>query len=117
MKKNKPHGFMLSPAIAVCALTLQQVVDNLLPVLAVGTIADMHPIAPFGVVFHDELVKDDMRLDPIKPPLALQLVAVDAEVGCFAVQVLRVADTADGCVESWATVAAAYLYLLPHRVA
>ena len=64
MKKNKPHGFMLSPAIAVCALTLQQVVDNLLPVLAVGTIADMHPIAPFGVVFHDELVKDAFVEDP-----------------------------------------------------
>ena len=62
---------MLSPAFAVCVLMLQQVTDNLLPVLVVGAIADMYPIAPLGVVLHDELVEDDMRLDPIKPPLAL----------------------------------------------
>ena len=96
---------------------LQQVTDNLLPVLAVGTIADMHPIVPLGVVLHDELVEDDVRFYPVKPPLALQLVAVYAKVGGFAVQVLAVTDSTDSGIQPWATVAAAYLYLLTHRVA
>ena len=77
----------------------------------------MHPVGAFRAVLPDELVKDDVRLNPIKPPFALYLVAVDAEVCCFTVHVLAVADTAHCCVEPRAPVAATYLYLVPHRVA
>ena len=96
---------------------LQKVIDDLLPVLAVGAERDVNPVATLGVMLHNELVEDDVRLYPIKPPLAFDAVAVDAEVGCFAVHVLAVADTANGCVEPWAPIAATYLYLVPHRVA
>lgn len=100
-----------------CDSFLQQVIDDLLPVLAVGAERDVNPVAPFGVVLHDELVEDDVRLYPIKPPLPFDSVAVDAQVSRFAVHVLAVADTTNCCVELRATVAATYLYLMPHRVA
>ena len=77
----------------------------------------MYPVGALRAVLPDELVEDDVRLDPIKPPLALYLVAVDAEVSSLAVHVLAVADTAHGCVEPRASVAATYLYLVSHRIA
>ena len=96
---------------------LQQVIDDLLSVLAVGAERYMHPVGTLRTMLPDELVKDDVRLDPIKPPLAFDAVAVDAEVGRLAVHVLAVADTANGCVEPRASVAATYFYLMPHCVA
>ena len=82
----------------VVGLLLQIVVDGLLAVLTVGSVADMHPIRAFRIVLPDELVELTMRLDPCEPLLALLNVTTDAEVCRLALQVLRVANTANGIV-------------------
>ena len=96
---------------------LQQVTDDVLTILTVGSERYMHPIGALCAVLHDKLVKDDVRLNPVKSPLAFDAVAVYTEVGSLAIHVLAVADTANGCVEPRAPVSATYLYLMPHRVA
>ena len=96
---------------------LQKVIDDLLPVLAVGAERDVNPVATLGVMLHNELVEDDVRLYPIKPPLAFYLVAVDAEVGSLSVHVLAVYRASDGHIQFLAPVSAAYLDFLAHRIA
>jgi hypothetical protein len=69
-------------------LFLKEVVDDLSAVLAVGAVRHVHPVGAFAVVLHDELVEVAVALDPVKPPFALQLVTVDAEVCRLALDVL-----------------------------
>jgi len=52
-------------------LLFQKVVDDLSAVLAVGTIADMHPVGALRIVLPDELVEVAVVHDPREPPLAL----------------------------------------------
>jgi hypothetical protein len=52
-------------------LFLQQVVDDLLSVFAVGPIRHMHQVVALRVVLPDELVEVAVALDPLEPPLAL----------------------------------------------
>ena len=75
-------------------LFLLKVVDDLLSVLAVGTVGDMYPVASLRVVLPDELVKLAVRLDPFEPPLALLQVAVDTQVCRLALDVLTTRNTA-----------------------
>ena len=96
---------------------LQQIIDDLLAVLAVCTIRYMHPVRTFGVMLPDELVELAMSLDPLKPLAALLHIAVDAEVGCLASHVLAVAHTANGIVQGQTPIAAAYLNGMSHRLA
>ena len=57
--------------MSLTALCLQQAVNDLLAVLAVTTIADMHPVGALGVVLPDELVELAVLLDILKPRLTL----------------------------------------------
>ena len=52
-------------------LFLQQIIDDLPAVLAVGTIGDVDPIGASLAMLPDELVELAVRLDPFEPPLAL----------------------------------------------
>ena len=81
-------------------LFLQKIVDDLLTVTTVGSIADMYPIVALAVMLPDQLVEVAMALDPLEPPFAFLHVAVDAEVCRLAILVLRVSNTADGIVQS-----------------
>lgn len=98
-------------------LCLQQVADDLLPVLVVASVADMHPVRASLAVLPDELVEVAMRLNPCEPPAAFRLVAVDAKVCCLAIQVLTVRDSANGLIKARTAIAASYLHLVPHRIA
>ena len=97
-------------------LFLQQVVDDLLAVVPVGTITDMHPIRAFAVMLPDELVKLTMALDPLEPAFALRQVTVNAEVCRLTVLVLAVPHPAHGGIQSQTPVAAANLNRLSHRL-
>ena len=97
-------------------LFLQKIVYHLPTIPTVGTITDMHPIGAFRIVLPDELIELAVALDPLKPPLALLYVAVDAEVCRLAIHVLTVSHTANGIVQGQRTIAAAYLDGIPHRL-
>ena len=98
-------------------LFLQKIVDDLLTVPSVGTIADMHPVGAFRVMLPDQLVEIAMALDPIKPPFAFGHVPVDAEVCRLAAHVLTVAHASHGLIECQRAEAAANLDGLSHRLA
>ena len=93
------------------ALFLQEVVYHLVAVLAEVWIYErhMHPIGALRVVLPDKLVEWQMVADIIEPLAALLDVAIDAEVCRLTLHVLRVVDTADGLVQSFAAESAAYL--------
>ena len=75
----------------------------------------MHPVRTFGIMLPDELIKVAMRPDPIKPPLALRHVTVDAEVCGFALHVLGIAHAANGIIQSQRPIAASDFHRMPHR--
>ena len=78
---------------------------------------DVYPVGAVLTMFPDELVKVQMRLDVVEPPLALLHVATDAEVCGLPSHVLRVRHTADGTVELFTAEAAGYGYRLIHCLA
>ena len=98
-------------------LFLQEIIDDMLSIPSVGTIADMHPVGAFRVMLPDQLVEIAMALDPIKPPFAFVHVAVDAEVCRLAAHVLTVAHASHGLIECQRAEAAANLDGLSHRLA
>ena len=98
-------------------LFLQKIVDDLLTVPSVGTIADMHPVGAFRIMLPDELVEVAMAFDPLEPPFTLRHVAVDAEVCRLAAHVLTVAHASHGLIECQRAEAAANLDGLSHRLA
>ena len=106
MKTEARHGRNI--------LSFQQVVDDLLAVLSVGTVADMHPIDACLIVLPNQLVKLAMALDPFKPLLALCLVTIYTEVCCLAFQVLTVIRTAYRRIEGHRAEAAADAYSFTH---
>ena len=63
-------------------------------VLAVGTVADVHPVGAFRVVLHDQLVEVAVVRYPGHPLAALLFVTVDAEVCGLALGVLTARNTA-----------------------
>lgn len=81
-------------------LFLQKIVDDLLAIPSVGSIADMHPVGALRVMLPNQLVEVAMALNPLEPPLTFLHVAVDAEVCRLALHVLRVAHTSHGIVQS-----------------
>ena len=96
---------------------LQQIIDDLLAVLAVCTIRYMHPVRTFGVMLPDELVELAMSFDPLKPLATLRHVTVDAEVNGLASHVLTVTHTANGLIECQTTEPAANLNRFVHSLA
>jgi len=95
----------------------QEIIDYLLSILAVAAERDMHPIvACLWVLFPNQLVKLAMGLDPLKPPLALLDVAIDAEVCRLATHVLGIVDTAHGSIQCETPVAASDFDGMPHRL-
>ena len=97
-------------------LFLQEIVDNLVAVLAeVGEDeADVHPVCAFRIVFPYQLIKRQMVLDIIEPPLALLQIAVDTKVSRLAFQVLAVIHTTNGFIELLTAEATAYLDRFVH---
>ena len=77
-------------------LLFQQVADDVSAVLAVGAVADVHPVGALGVVLPYQLVEVAVLHDPRHPLAALLLVTIYAEVNGLALCVLRVCHTAYG---------------------
>ena len=98
-------------------LFLQEIVDDLLSVFAISPIRYMHPVGAFRVVFPYQLVKLAMALDPLKPPLALCHVAIDAKVCRLAAHVLRGSHTTHSRIQRKTPVPTANLDGMNHRVA
>ena len=100
-------------------LFLQKIINRLPTVAAeVGMHeGDVYPVRAVAGVLPDELIKVQVGLDVIEPPLALLHVATDAEVCRLPSHVLRVRDTTDGTVELFAAEAAGYGYRFVHRLA
>ena len=98
------------------SLFFQQVVNRLVTVLAeVGEDErDMHPVGALVIMFPYQLVEGQVLLDVVEPPLPLLNVTVYAEVGCLALHVLRVIDTAHHFVQLLTAESAAYLDGLVH---
>lgn len=99
-------------------LFLQEIVDDLLPVLAESWIdeRDVHPVGASLVMLPDELVEGKVVADIVEPPLALLQIAVDTEVSCLTFAMLRVCHTSYGCIQFATTEAAANLDRFAHRL-
>ena len=99
------------------SLFFQEIVNHLVAVLAeVGEYErDMHPVGTLVIMLPYQLVEGQVLLDVVEPPLPLLNVTVDAEVGCLALHVLRVIDTAHHFVQLLTAESAAYLDGLVHR--
>ena len=81
-------------------LFLYQFVDHLFTVLAVGAIADMHPVvSSLRVFLPDQLIELAMSFNPFEPAFTLLDVAIDAQVSRFTSHMLAVRDTTDGLIE------------------
>ena len=111
--KPIPHGLLMY-------LLFQQAVYDL---SAVAPEIGMHEgyVYPVGtrlwVLLPDELVEIEVLADVVEPPAAFLHVSVDAEVCSLSLQVLRVADTTHGLVQSLGAESAAYLDGFAHGLA
>ena len=99
------------------SLFFQEIVNHLVAVLAEirEDERDMHPVGALVIMLPYQLVEGQVLLDVVEPPLPLLNVTVDAEVGCLALHVLRVIDTAHHFVQLLTAESAAYLDGLVHR--
>ena len=84
------------------ALLFEEVVDDLVAVLAIASVGYVDPVCAFGVVLPDELVEVEVLKDIVEELAATSEVAFDADVSGFALQVLGVRHSAYGFVERWA---------------